>query len=108
MIALEVSSAAGKHVHGGIPRAIRSLVGALLKVDPEILYDLCYRFSRWRKGNLFRADAPNTRIRMIQDPFNAILMSGNKLFHSMGVFVPKTPRITKLVTINDLNAVRNV
>ncbi|MFQ5515018.1 MAG: glycosyltransferase family 4 protein [Myxococcota bacterium] len=108
MIALEVSSAAGRHAYGGIPRAIRCLVGALLEIDPETRYDLCYRFSRWRRGNLYRPNATNVRVRMIQDPFNTLLMSGNRLFHSMGIYVPKTPQIPKLVTVNDLNAVRNV
>jgi len=108
MIAIEVSSAAGKHAYGGIPRSIRNLVGGLLRIDPSTRYDLCYRFSRWRKGNLFRSDAPNARIRVIQDPFNAILMPRNRLFHSMGIFVPDTPHIPKLLTVHDLNAVRNV
>ncbi len=108
MIGLEVSSAGGRHVHGGITQAIRQLVSALLRLDPETRYALCYRFSRWRRGNLFRPDAPNVRSRVIQDPFNAILMRGVRLFHAMGIYAPKTPRgITKLLTVHDLNAVRN-
>jgi glycosyltransferase involved in cell wall biosynthesis len=108
MIAIEVSSAAGRHAYGGIPHAIRNLVWGLLRIDPGTRYDLCYRFSRWRKGNLFRPQAPNVQIRMIQDPFNALLMRGDRIFHSMGVFVPTTPRVPKLLTVHDLNAVRNV
>ncbi len=108
MIALEVSSAGGRHVHGGITHAIRQLVRALLRLDPETRYALCYRFSRCRRGGLFRPDAPNVRSRVIQDPFNAILMHGVRLFHSMGIYAPKTPRgIPKLLTVHDLNAVRN-
>ena len=108
-IALEVSSAAGKRAYGGIPRAIRNQVGQLLRLDPETRYLLCYRFSRWRKGNLFRPDAPNARLRVIQDPLNPLLLRGAKLSHSFGIFSPKGPRgVTKLVTVNDLNAVRNV
>ena len=108
MIALEVSSAAGRGAYGGIPRAIRNQVQSLLRIDPETRYLLCYRFSRWRKGHLFRPDAVNARVRMIQDPFNSILMGRSRVFHSFGIHCPTTPRIPKLVTVNDLNAVRNV
>jgi glycosyltransferase involved in cell wall biosynthesis len=44
---------------------------------------------------------------VIADPLNGVLLAGAKLFHAMSVFVPKTPRVPKLVTIHDLNAVRN-
>lgn len=108
MIALEVSSAAGRPPYGGIGGAIRNVVGELLRLDPDTRYDLCYRLSRWRRGNLFRPSAPNVRLRVIQDPFNALLLRSDRLLHSMGIYVPQTPRITKLVTIHDLNAVRNV
>jgi alpha-1,3-rhamnosyl/mannosyltransferase len=108
MIALEVSSASWRHAYGGIPRAIRNLVWGLVRIDPETRYDLCYRFSRWRKGKLFRPEVTNVRVRMIQDPFNSVLMRGNRVFHSMGIYMPTTPRIPKLLTVHDLNAVRNV
>jgi len=107
MIALEVSSAAG-HGYGGVPGTIRNLVGGLLRLDPDTRYDLCYRLSRWRKGELWRPDAPNVRFRVLQDPLNALVLRGDRLLHSMGVWLPKTPRIPKLVTVHDLNAVRNV
>ncbi len=108
MIALEVSSAAGRPPYGGIGGAIRHIVGELLQLDPETRYHLCYRLSRWRKGHLFRPDAPNAHIRVLQDPLNALLLAGDRVLHSMGIYVPRTPRITKLVTVHDLNAVRNV
>ncbi|HXX47987.1 MAG TPA: glycosyltransferase family 1 protein [Myxococcota bacterium] len=105
--ALEVSSAAGRPPFGGVGGTIRGLVGALLADDPETEYALCTRFSRWRKGDLFRPAARNAHIRLIADPWNALLLRGAQLFHAMGVYVPSTPAIPKLVTIHDLNAVRN-
>ena len=107
MIALEVSSAAGRPPYGGIGAVVRNIVDRLLRLDPETRYTLCYRLSRWRKGHLFRPDAPNARIRVIQDPFNALILGRSRLIHSMGAFLPRTPRIPKLVTINDLNPIRN-
>ncbi len=108
MIALEVSSAAGKNAFGGVPGAIRNLVAALLRHDPETHYHLCYRLSRWRRGELFRPRARNTSVRVLQDPLNGLLLAGDRLLHSMGIWLPRTPRIPKLVTVHDLNAVRNV
>ena len=107
MIALEVSSAAG-NIPGGVPGAIRHLVSALTRGDPETRYLLCSRFSRWRKGRVFRSEAPNAETRVLQDPFNAFLLRGARLLHSMGIFLPVTPCIPKLLTVHDLNAVRNV
>lgn len=107
MIALEVSSAAGKNAYGGVPGAIRNLVGALLRLDPETRYHLCYRLSRWRKGELYRPRARNASVRVLQDPLNGLLLAGDRLLHSMGIWLPRTPRIPKLVTVHDLNAVRN-
>lgn len=108
MIALETSSAAGKNPVGGIPGAVRNLVHALLRLDPETRYHLCYRFSRWRKGNLFHPDAPNVSVGVLQDPLNTLLLRRARLLHCMGIFCPRTPAIPKLVTVHDLNAVRNV
>ncbi len=108
VIAIEVSSAAGKPPYGGIGGAIRNFISELLVLDPHTRYELCYRLSRWRKGDLFRPDAPNARIRVLQDPFNALSIPRARILHSMGIFTPTTPRrIPKLVTIHDLNAVRN-
>lgn len=87
---------------------MRGVVSALLRLDPETRYALCYRLSRWRKGQLFRPAERNARVRVIQDPLNGLLLSGARLFHSMGVFLPRTPRCPKLVTVHDLNAVRNL
>jgi alpha-1,3-rhamnosyl/mannosyltransferase len=107
VIALEVSSAAGRPPFGGIGGSVRNLVGALLRIDPGTSYHLCYRFSRWRKGQLFAPDAPNARVRVIQDPLNGCLLRGDRVFHSMGLFMPSTPRIPRAITIYDLNPVRN-
>jgi alpha-1,3-rhamnosyl/mannosyltransferase len=107
VIALEVSSAAGRPPFGGIGGSVRNLVGALLRADPGSTYHLCYRLSRWRKGELFRPDAANASVRVIQDPFNACLLRGDRLLHSMGLFMPATPRITRVLTVYDLNPVRN-
>ena len=108
MIALEVSSAAGPPPYGGIDGSIRNRVPALLALDPDTPYTLCYRFSRWRRGDLFRPDAPNVRVRLIVDPLNDLLLRGVRLFHSMGIYMPRTPRVTRLLSIHDLNAVRNL
>jgi alpha-1,3-rhamnosyl/mannosyltransferase len=107
VIALEVSSAAGRPPYGGIGGSVRNLVGALLRIDPETRYRLCYRFSRWRKGELFRPGAPNARVRVIQDPLNGCLLRGARVLHSMGLFMPATPRIPRALTVYDLNPVRN-
>jgi glycosyltransferase involved in cell wall biosynthesis len=107
MIALEVSSAAGKPPYGGIGGSVRNLVHALLRIDRGTDYHLCYRLSRWRKGDLFRPDAPNARVRVIQDPLNACLLRGDRVLHSMGLFMPATPRIARVLTVYDLNPVRN-
>jgi len=108
MFALEVSSAGGESGYGGVPGAIRNLVGALLAADPGTLYHLCARLSRWRKGQVLRLPAPNARVRVIQDPLNDWILRGDRLFHSMGIFLPSTPRrMPKLLTVHDLNAVRN-
>ena len=107
VIAIEVSSSAGRPPYGGIGGAIRNIVTALLRADPTTHYDLCYRPSRWRKGNLLRPSATNAHVRLIVDPFNALLIPNARLLHSMGIYLPRTPRITKLLTVHDLNAVRN-
>ncbi|HTO54797.1 MAG TPA: glycosyltransferase family 1 protein [Myxococcota bacterium] len=106
-LALEVSSAAGRGPLGGVGGTIRGVVGALLADDPGTEYLLCTRLSRARKGERWRPEAPNARLRLIADPWNGLLLAGAKLFHAMNVFVPTTPRVPKLVTIHDLNAVRN-
>ncbi len=107
MIALEVSSAAGRPPHGGIGGSVRSLVGALLRIERETPVALCYRWSRWRRGHLFRPEAANARVRVIQDPFNGCLLREARLLHSTALFMPRTPRIPRLLTIHDLNPVRN-
>jgi len=108
MIALEVSSAAGKPPFGGVGGTIRALAGALLAQDRETEYALCYRLDRWRRGDLWRPAAPNARLRVLVDPLNGLMLRGARLLHSMAPYLPRTPRVTKLVTIHDLNAVRNV
>jgi glycosyltransferase involved in cell wall biosynthesis len=105
--ALEVSSAAGRGPLGGVGGTIRGVVGALLDDDPGTEYLLCTRLSRARKGERWRPEAGNARLRFAADPWNGVLLAGAKLFHAMNVFVPRTPRVPKLVTIHDLNAVRN-
>lgn len=107
MIALEVSSAAGRPPYGGIGGSVRNLVSALLRCDPDTPYHLCYRLSRWRRGELFRPGAPNARVRVLQDPFNALLLRGDRLLHSTALYMPATPRIPRALTIHDLNPVRN-
>jgi len=106
-IALEVSSAAGRPPFGGVGGTIRGVVGALLADDPGTDYLLCTRLGRWRKPGRFAPAAANAHLRRIADPFNGWLLRGAALFHAMGVYVPRTPRVPKLVTIHDLNAVRN-
>ncbi len=108
VIALEVSSAAGKPPFGGVGGTIRALAGSLLAQDRESEFALCYRLERWRRGDLWRPDAPNARVRVLIDPLNGLLLRGARLLHSMAPYLPRTPRVTKLVTIHDLNAVRNV
>ena len=107
MIALEVSSAAGPPPLGGIGGTVLNLTKALLKIDPETRYFLCQRFSRWRKGHRLQLNAPNARLRVIQDPLNGLILPRARIFHSMATFLPTTPRIPKLVTIHDLNPLRN-
>ena len=107
LFALEVSSAAGRPPLGGVGGTIRGIVGALLADDPSTDYALCTRLSRWRRPDHWRPAAPNARVRFIVDPLNGLILRGASLFHAMGIFVPSTPRVPKLVTIHDLNAVRN-
>ncbi|MFI5314121.1 MAG: glycosyltransferase family 4 protein [Myxococcota bacterium] len=107
LLALEVSSAAGRPPLGGVGGTIRGMVGALLADDPGTDYALCTRLSRWRRPDHWRPAAPNARVRFIADPLNGLILRGAKLFHAMSIFVPSTPRVPKLVTIHDLNAVRN-
>ena len=107
VIALEVSSAGPPGTHGGVPGAIRNLVPALISGDPQTRYALCVRLSRWRKGHGLDLQGPNTCVRVLQDPLNGLALHGARLLHSMGIFTPRTPRIPKLVTVHDLNAVRN-
>ncbi len=106
MIALEVSSGAGKSF-GGVPGAIRNLVEHLVRLDPTTTYALCSRFSRWRRGQVLDCAAPNSCTRVLLDPLNGWFLRDAALLHSMSVFLPATPRIPKIVTIHDLNAVRN-
>jgi len=106
MIALEVGSGAGGE-DDGVPDAIQSLVQVLLRSDPTTTYALCTRLSRWHRGKLFRKAPRNAVHRVIQDPANTVLLRSAKLFHSMGTFLPRTPRIPKIVTVHDLNDVRN-
>jgi glycosyltransferase involved in cell wall biosynthesis len=107
LIALEVSSAAGKPPFGGVGGTIRALAGELLAQDRETEYALCYRYGRWRRGDLWRPAAANARLRVLVDPLNALILPRARLLHSMAVWLPHTPRVPKLVTIHDLNAVRN-
>jgi alpha-1,3-rhamnosyl/mannosyltransferase len=107
LFALEVSSAAGRPPLGGVGGTIRGIVGALLADDPTTNYALCTRLSRWRRPDHWRPAAPNARVRFIVDPLNGAILRGASLFHAMSIFVPSTPRVPKLVTIHDLNAVRN-
>ena len=107
LFALEVSSAGGRPPLGGVGGTIRGIVGALLADDAGTDYALCTRLSRWRHPDHWRPAAANARVRFIADPFNGVILRGAKLFHAMGVYVPRTPRVPKLVTIHDLNAVRN-
>ena len=107
LFALEVSSAGGRPPLGGVGGTIRGMVGALLADDPSTDYALCTRLSRWRHPDHWRPGAANARVRFIADPLNGVILRGVKLFHAMSVFVPATPRVAKLVTIHDLNAVRN-
>lgn len=108
MFALEVSSGAGRPPFGGVGGTVRQLVEMLLRLDPHTDYALCYRYSRWRKGNRFAPELPNAQLRLIVDPWNGWILRDAHLFHSMGVWLPWTPRrIPKLVTIHDLNPIRN-
>ncbi|MGH7290568.1 MAG: glycosyltransferase, partial [Myxococcota bacterium] len=103
-----MSSAAGKPPFGGVGGTIRALAGALLAQDPGTEYALCHRLDRWWRGDLWRPSAPNARVRVLLDPLNSLALRGARLLHSMAPYLPRTPRVTKLVTIHDLNAVRNV
>ena len=107
MIAIEVSSAAGLPPYGGIGGSIRNIVSEMVRLEPDADFRLCHRFSRWRKGHPFRLDSPRARVRIIQDPINSLLIPGARMLHSMSTFLPSTPSIPKVVTIYDLNAVRN-
>jgi glycosyltransferase involved in cell wall biosynthesis len=79
----------------------------MLRIEPQTEFALCFRYSRWRKGHLFGPDASNARVQLIQDPLNGWLLRGARVFHSMGLFMARTPRIPKILTIHDLNPVRN-
>jgi glycosyltransferase involved in cell wall biosynthesis len=107
VIALDVSSAVGPPPHGGIGGATRRLAEALARVDPGTRYLLAVRPSRWRRGGLVRIDAPNARPRLLLDPWNAVLLRGARLLHALSTGLPRTPRVPKLVTLWDVNPLRN-
>ena len=107
MIALDVSSAVGPPPHGGIGGATRRLAEALARVDPGTRYLLAVRLSRWRRGGLLRLGAPNARPRLLVDPWNGLLLHGARLLHALSTSLPRTPRIPKLVTLWDVNPLRN-
>ncbi len=107
MIAIDVSSAAGPPPQGGIAEMTRRQIEALLRIDPGTRYWLCYRWSRYRKGHLLRPEAPRASLRILHDPWNALLIPRARLLHSTSHHLPRTPRIPKLVTIHDLNHVRH-
>jgi O-antigen biosynthesis alpha-1,3-rhamnosyltransferase len=107
VIALEVSSGAGRPPHGGIASHLRAQVEALLRLDAETPYALCHRLSRWRKGDLFRPAGGNVRHRIVQDPFNDLLVPRARLFHSMSSYLPLTPRTLRLASIYDLTHLRH-
>jgi hypothetical protein len=41
---------------------------------------------------------------VLQDPLNAFLLRGARLLDSMGIFLPVTPRVPKLLRVHDLNS----
>ncbi len=75
--------------------------------DHKTRYALCHRVTRWRRRNAWHASAPNAYSRVLTGPLNSFALRGARLLHSMAPYLPRTPRMTKLVTIHDLNAVRN-
>jgi glycosyltransferase involved in cell wall biosynthesis len=107
MIALEVSSGAGRPPHGGIASHLRALIEALLDIDADTPYALCHRLARWRKGDLFRPQARNVVHRIVQDPFNDLVLPRARLFHSWSSYLPLTPRVPKLATLYDLTHLRH-
>jgi alpha-1,3-rhamnosyl/mannosyltransferase len=107
VIALDVSSAVGPPPRGGIGGAARHLAAALVRVDPGTRYLLAVRLSRWRRGGFLRLEAPNARPRLLADPWNGLLLRGARLLHALSTAVPRTPRIPKLVTLWDVNPLRN-
>jgi glycosyltransferase involved in cell wall biosynthesis len=106
LIALEVGAAGGAS-DDDVVEILRSTVRALLRLDPSTRYRLCYRLSRASVRRALRPIPSNAQLRLLFDPFNGLLLAGDRLLHSLGGFVPRTPRIPKLLTVADLGAVRD-
>lgn len=107
MIAVDVSAAAGPPPLGGIGETARRQVEALLRVDPETRYALCYRFARWRKGPRLPARPPRVRRRVYVEALAPLLLADAALLHSLSHHLPARLRAPRLVTIHDLNQLRN-
>ena len=105
-IVLEVSSAAGRPPFGGIPSLIRRQVEALLAVDPNTRYSLRYKFSRWRKGDLFRPQQGHAPTPIVVGPLGTWVARDASLIHFMSGFVARAGSALKLATIYDLTHLR--
>jgi alpha-1,3-rhamnosyl/mannosyltransferase len=102
-----VSSAAGRPPYGGIGGLIRGQVEALVRIDPATRYALCYKLSRWRKGDLFRPRSPNACVRVLLDPLNGMALRRAHLLHAMSSWLPRLPGVPRLFSVYDLSHVRN-
>ncbi len=105
-IAIDASSLTSEG--GGIQTYIRALLDALLALDQENTYALCYRWSRLREWKRFyRPEAPNWRIKMIQEPFNFLFERSIDVFHALGARIPSYRRPSVLVTLHDVFSIVN-
>lgn len=103
-IALDATYASPQERYG-IGVYSTELVRALVELDGGNLYYLCYRPSYLlRGGRPLALRQANTRIRLLQDPFNWVLARRADIFHSLNLRLPRRRFRREIVTLHDVYA----